>query len=57
MVIFTYHLKTNNMSEGFLVQTSVDYDMPLHEVRRIAKLYPNNFYEMLEDYIKTRSSN
>ena len=44
------------MSESFLHQTSLDYDMQLHEVRRIAKLYPNNFYEMLEDFIKTRSS-
>lgn len=45
------------MTESFLHQTAFDYDMPLQEVRRIAKLYPNNFYEMLEDFIKTRSSN
>lgn len=44
------------MSESFLVQTSLDYDLPLHEVKRIAKLYPNNFYEMLEFLIKERSN-
>jgi hypothetical protein len=26
----------NRMSESFLVQTSLDYNMPLHEVKRIA---------------------
>jgi hypothetical protein len=44
----------NKMSESFLVQTSLDYDMPLYEVKRIAKLYPKNFYEMLEYFIKER---
>lgn len=46
----------NKMSESFLVQTSLDYDMPFHEVKRIARLYPKNFYEMLEDFIKERSN-
>lgn len=36
------------MSDNFLIQTSIDYDMPLEEVKRIAKICTNakDFYEM-----------
>ncbi len=45
------------MSEGFIIQTAYDYDMPLHEVKRIARLFPNEFYEKLEEYISNRAKN
>lgn len=44
------------MSKSFLEQTAKDYDMPLHEVERIANLYPDNFYQKLEEYISDRSN-
>jgi len=43
------------MSKSFLEQTAKDYDMPLYEVERIANLYPDNFYQKLEEYISDRS--
>ena len=44
------------MTQGFIEQTAHDYDMPVHEVERIAKLYPEQkeFYEKLEEYIRSR---
>jgi hypothetical protein len=45
------------MSEVFLLQTALDYDMDIADVRHIANLYPNEFYEKLEDFIKNRSNN
>lgn len=45
------------MSIEFLKQTARDYDMPLHEVQRIHKLFPNEFYSKLEEYIDNRSKN
>lgn len=42
-------------SKSFLEQTALDYDMPLHEVERIANLFPDKIYEKLEEYIKSRS--
>lgn len=42
-------------SKSFLEQTALDYDMPLHEVERIARLFPNELYEKLEEYIKFRA--
>ena len=44
------------MNQSFIIQTAEDYDMPLHEVEIIAKKYPNNFYEKLEEYIKDRAN-
>lgn len=41
--------------EDFIIQTANDYDMPVHEVERIIKLYPKNYYEELENFIKQRS--
>lgn len=32
------------------------YDMDLVDVERIRKLYPNHFYEMLEEFIEHRAS-
>jgi hypothetical protein len=43
------------MSKSFLQQTAKDYDMPFNEVERIANLYPDNFYQKLEEYINNRS--
>jgi hypothetical protein len=43
------------MTQGFIEQTAHDYDMPLHEVERIAKLFPNEFYAKLEEYISNRA--
>lgn len=45
------------MTQGFIEQTAADYDMPVHEVERIAKLYPNDFYNKLEEYIANKSKN
>ena len=42
------------MTKEFIEQTANDYDMPVHEVQRIAKLFPNDFYNKLEEYISTR---
>ena len=42
------------MTPGFIEQTAHDYDMPVHEVQRIAKLFPDEFYEKLEEYIYNR---
>ena len=33
-----------------------DYDMDIVDVERIRKLYPNQFYEMLEEFIKDRAN-
>lgn len=43
------------MTQKFIEQTARDYDMPIHEVERIAKLFPNKFYEKLEEYISDRA--
>jgi hypothetical protein len=43
------------MTEGFLNQTAQDYDIPLHEVEKIAKYFPDEFYQKLEEYIKGRA--
>ena len=43
------------MTQGFINQTAEDYDMPVHEVERIARLFPKQFYEKLEEYITERS--
>jgi hypothetical protein len=43
------------MTQGFIEQTAHDYDMLVHEVERIAKLFPNEFYVKLEEYISDRA--
>jgi hypothetical protein len=43
------------MTQGFIEQTARDYNMPINEVERIAKLYPNEFYVKLEEYISDRA--
>jgi len=45
------------MTQGFIVQTSIDYDMEIYEVERIANLYPDKFYEKLEEFIVDRTKN
>lgn len=54
-----YHKTTTNttrvMTKGFIEQTAHDYDMPVVEVERIAKLFPSQFYEKLEEYIANRA--
>jgi hypothetical protein len=42
-------------SKAFIEQTAKDYDMPIHDVYLIAKLFPNEFYQRLELYIYNRS--
>lgn len=44
------------MTQAFIEQTAHDYDMPVHEVERIAKFFPNEFYEKLEEYVKIRAN-
>ena len=41
---------------SYLAQTADDYDMPYHEVERIHTLFPDEFYEKLEEYIKNRAN-
>lgn len=42
-------------SMDFLKMTAMDYDMQLHNVERIARLWPDEFYAKLEEWIKERS--
>ena len=56
--IFALQLFTNKpktMTQVFIKQTAKDYDMPVHEVEKIAKLFPNEFYAKLEEYISDRA--
>jgi DNA-binding NtrC family response regulator len=48
-------MKEETISKGLIEQTAIDYDMEVSEVERIAKFYPNDFYEKLEEYIMDRS--
>jgi hypothetical protein len=42
--------------KAFYQQTAQDYDMELHDVERIAKIYPEDqFYTKLEEFIANRS--
>lgn len=41
--------------DPFILQTANDYDMPYDEVERIKRLYPNQFYQKLEEYIKSKA--
>jgi len=45
---------SRTISQGLIEQTAHDYDMPVHEVERIARLFPNEFYEKLEEYINSK---
>ena len=53
-------LKDQNDQEIFecdiIRQTAHDYDIPEHEVKRIADLFPDQFYEKLEEYINDRAN-
>ena len=42
--------------DGFIEATARDYDMEYCEVERIKSVYPNEFYEKLEEYIAERSN-
>ncbi len=44
------------MNNVFIAQTASDYAMTFEEVERISKLYPNNFYEKLEEIVKEKIS-
>jgi len=44
------------MDTDFIRQTAHDYDIPEHEVKRIADLFPDQFYEKLEEYINDRAN-
>ena len=43
------------MTQGFIKQTAKDYDMSVDEVERIARLFPDSFYEKLEEFIQARA--
>ena len=43
-------------TDSFILNTARDYDMSVEEVERIMKLYPDNYYEKLEEYIKDRAN-
>jgi len=43
------------MKDKFIEQTALDYDMDYEDVKDIKDRFPNNFYEMLERYIKHRA--
>jgi hypothetical protein len=43
------------VSDGFIVQTALDYDMEVSEVKRVIRENPNNIYEGLELFIKRRA--
>ena len=43
------------MSDNFIKQTAIDYDMLIYDVERIYNLYPNEFYQKLEEFISNRS--
>jgi len=45
------------MNQGFIEQTAHDYGLPVEVVERIYKLYPNNFYQELENLISNRIFN
>lgn len=38
-----------------IVEAAYMYDIPLEEVERIARLYPDRFYEELENYLIKKS--
>ena len=42
-------------TQQFIEQTAHDYDMPVEEVERIANVFPDKFYEKLEEYISDRA--
>lgn len=41
--------------KNIIIITAKDYDMEYHEVERIYNLFPNEFYEKLEEFLKIRS--
>ena len=47
--------QNTTLTQGFINQTANEYDMSVREVERIAKLFPNEFYAKLEEYISDRA--
>lgn len=43
------------MSQEFIEQTAEDYDISVHEVEKIIKMFPYDFYSKLEEYIINRA--
>ena len=43
------------MSDNFIKQTTIDYDMSIYDVEIIYNLYPNEFYQKLKEFISNRS--
>lgn len=43
------------MSKSSMKVLAEAYDMEIFEVKRIVKLYPDNYYEELEAFIQNRS--
>ena len=44
------------IKDPFIIQTAKDYNMSYSEAERINKMYPNKFYQKLEEYIKDRAN-
>ncbi|MCL1692036.1 hypothetical protein [Elizabethkingia anophelis] len=49
-------MEKSNETFLFLKQTAKDYDMKLSQVEHIYNLYPDDFYNQLEKFIKERSN-
>ena len=43
------------MTQQFIEQTAEDYNIPVHEVEKIIKMYPYDFYSKLEEYLINRA--
>lgn len=41
--------------ENLIKQTAIDYDMNINDVIKIYNIYPDQFYEKLEEFIKNRT--
>jgi hypothetical protein len=46
---------SEELKKRLIAMTARDYDMEYLEVERIYYLFPNEFYEKLEEFIKIRS--
>jgi hypothetical protein len=45
---------TNHNMTNLIAHAAHDYDMDIEDVDRIYKLFPDEFYEKLEEFIKER---
>jgi hypothetical protein len=45
------------MTNESIIIIATDYDMEVHDVRRIVENHPTDYYEKLEEFIKEREEN